>query len=87
LTLIEQVGRSAINCDCLIEQVEMGDRPLTVIALFEQVNMGGGPLTVIFFVPSYDVNLGVYQSVSAGLCRLGFHPDRAECKVLAGYAS
>jgi len=48
-------------------------------ALFEQVNMGGRPLTVILFVPSYDVNLGVYRSVSAGLCRLGLHPDRAKC--------
>ena len=71
----------------LFEQVNMGGRPLIVIALFEQVNMGSRPLTVILFVPSYDVNLGVYRSVLAGLCRLGLHPDRAEYKVLAGYAS
>jgi len=81
------MGDRPLTAIALFEQVNKGDRPLTVIALFEQVNMGGRPLTVIFFVPSYDVNLGVYRSVSAGLCRLGLHPDRVGCKVLVGYAS
>ena len=81
------MGDRPLTVIVLFDQVNMGGRPLTMIALFEQVNMGGQPLTVILFVPSYNVNLGVYRSVSAGLCRLGLHPDRAECKVFAGYAS
>jgi len=69
------MGDRPLTVIVLFDQVNMGGRPLTMIALFEQVTMGGQPLTVILFVPSYNVNLGVYRSVSAGLRRLGLHPD------------